>query len=54
METEYGQRPLVASVLLLLLLLIPLVQSPTKPSKFSKDHTLPTPMVVESSAKDQR
>jgi hypothetical protein len=51
METEYGQKPLVALVPLLLLLLIPLVQLQTKPSRSSKVHILPIHTEMESSVK---
>lgn len=54
METEYGQRPLVALVLPLLLLLTVVVVSQTKQSKSYKDHTLPTHMVREFNVKDQQ
>jgi hypothetical protein len=51
METEYGQRPLVALVLPLLLLLTVVAVSQTKQSKSSKVHTLPTHMEMESSVR---
>ena len=54
METEYGQRPLVALVLPLLLLLTVVAVSQIKPSKSYKVLTSPTPMVVESSVKAQQ
>jgi hypothetical protein len=52
METEYGQRPLVALVLPLLLLLTVVAVSQTKQSKSSKVHTSQIPMETVFSDKD--